>query len=84
MQIRVHKLLPREFGLGLNIPGVTLESNLPIKYTLSLQSSPDQIVLDLENTGLNPPLGSLPTKIDAKDPLIKKAHIEYLSSNGFG
>ena len=61
---------------------VTLESNLPIKYTLSLQSSPDQIVLDLENTGLNPPLGSLPTKIDAKDPLIKKAHIEYLSSNG--
>lgn len=61
---------------------VTLESNLPIKYTLSLQSSPDQIVLDLENTSLNPPLGSLPTKIDAKDPLIKKASIEYLSSNG--
>ena len=61
---------------------VTLESNLPIKYTLSLQSSPDQIILDLENTGLNPPLGSLSNKIDPKDPLIKKANIEYLPSNG--
>ena len=49
---------------------VTLESNLPIKYTLSLQSSPDQIILDLENTGLNPPLGSLSNKIDPKDPLM--------------
>lgn len=61
---------------------VTLESNLPIKYTLSLQNNPDQIILDLENTGLNPPLGSLPTKIGPKDPLIKKANIEYLPSNG--
>lgn len=61
---------------------VTLESNLPIKYTLSLQSSPDQIILDLENTGLNPPLGSLSNKIGPKDPLIKKANIEYLPSNG--
>lgn len=61
---------------------VTLESNLPIKYTLSLQSSPDQIILDLENTGLTPPLGSLSTKIGPKDPLIKKANIEYLPSNG--
>ncbi|MBK7354439.1 MAG: AMIN domain-containing protein [Nitrosomonas sp.] len=61
---------------------VTLESNLPIKYTLSLQSSPDQVILDLENIGINPSLGSLPTKIDPKDPLIKKANIAYLSSNG--
>ena len=48
---------------------VTLESNLPIKYTLSLQSSPDQIVLELENTGINPPLGGLPNKIGPKDPV---------------
>lgn len=54
---------------------LTLESALPIQYSLSMVKDPDRVVIDLEQVRLNPELESLPGKIDATDPYIRAVRI---------
>ena len=53
----------------------TLESNLPIQYSLIMLDNPGRVVIDLENTALTPSLKNLPGKIEASDPFIKAVRI---------
>lgn len=50
---------------------VTLEHDLPIRFSHLLLANPDRLVLDLEGVEFNSVLASLPGKIDANDPQIK-------------
>ncbi|MCX8085864.1 MAG: N-acetylmuramoyl-L-alanine amidase [Rhodocyclaceae bacterium] len=50
---------------------VTLEHDLPIRFSHLLLTNPDRLVLDLEGVEFNSVLASLPGKIDANDPQIK-------------
>ena len=54
---------------------LTLESALPIQYSLSIVKDPDRVVVDLEQVVLSPELESLPGKIDATDPYIRAVRI---------
>ncbi len=54
---------------------LTLESALPIQYSLSRVKDPDRVVVDLEHVMLSPELVSLPGKIDATDPYIRAVRI---------
>lgn len=54
---------------------ITLESDQPIQYELSMLNNPGRVVVDLENVTLNQTIKSLPTKVDPADPLI--AQIRY-------
>ena len=54
---------------------LTLESALPIQYSLSMVRDPDRVVVDLEQVMLSPELESLPGKIDATDPYIRAVRI---------
>lgn len=54
---------------------LTLESALPIQYSLSMVRDPDRVVIDLEDVMLTPELESLPGKIDAADPYIRAVRI---------
>jgi N-acetylmuramoyl-L-alanine amidase len=54
---------------------LTLESALPIQYSLSMVRDPDRVVVDLEDVMLTPELESLPSKIDAADPYIRAVRI---------
>lgn len=53
----------------------TLESKLPIQYSLSLLDNPGRVVIDLENVITTPALENLPKKIKATDPLIQTARV---------
>ncbi|MCO6426597.1 N-acetylmuramoyl-L-alanine amidase [Nitrosomonas communis] len=55
---------------------LTLESNIPINYTLDTLDNPRKIIMNLEGVALTPALESLSRKVDAKDPFIRAAHIE--------
>jgi N-acetylmuramoyl-L-alanine amidase len=50
---------------------VTLEHDLPIKFTQLLIRNPDRLVVDLEGVEFNSVLASLPGKIADSDPHIK-------------
>ncbi len=50
---------------------VTLEHDLPIKFTQLLIKDPDRLVVDLEGVEFNSVLASLPGKIAETDPHIK-------------
>jgi N-acetylmuramoyl-L-alanine amidase len=50
---------------------VTLEHDLPIKFTQMLVKDPERLVVDLEGVEFNSVLGSLPGKIADTDPYIK-------------
>ncbi|MGH8762156.1 MAG: N-acetylmuramoyl-L-alanine amidase [Nitrosospira sp.] len=54
---------------------LTLESALPIQYSVSLVKNPDRVVVDLEQVMLTPELEGLPDKIDAADPYIRAVRI---------
>lgn len=54
---------------------LTLESTLPIRYSLSMVKDPDRVVVDLEHVMLSPELVSLPGKIEAADPYIRAVRI---------
>ncbi len=62
-------------GSTLDYTRFTLESNLPIQYSLSMLDNPGRVVIDLENAMLTPALKSLPSKINAADPLIQEVRI---------
>ncbi len=55
---------------------LTLESNLPIKYTLNTRETPQKIIMTLEGVALTPALESLSGKVAANDPFIRVAHVE--------
>nr|WP_090825748.1 N-acetylmuramoyl-L-alanine amidase [Nitrosovibrio tenuis] len=54
---------------------LTLESALPIQYSLSTVKGPDRVVVDLDQIALTPELEKLPDKIDASDPYIRAVRI---------
>jgi len=54
---------------------LTLESALPIQYSVSTVKNPDRVVVDLEQIALTSELEGLPNKIDAADPHIRAVRI---------
>jgi N-acetylmuramoyl-L-alanine amidase len=54
---------------------LTLESALPIQYSLSIVKNPDRVAIDLEQVVLTPELEKLPDRIDAADPYIQAVRI---------
>jgi N-acetylmuramoyl-L-alanine amidase len=53
----------------------TLESNIPVQYSLIMLDNPGRVVIDLENTVLTSTLKNLPNEIKASDPFIKAIRI---------
>ena len=54
---------------------LTLESALPIQYSLSIVKNPDRVAIDLEQVVLTPELEKLADRIDATDPYIQAVRI---------
>ena len=54
---------------------LTLESALPIQYSLSIVKNPDRVAIDLEQVVLTPELEKLADRIDAADPYIQAVRI---------
>ena len=54
---------------------LTLESALPIQYSLSIVKNPDRVAIDLEQVVLTPELEQLAERIDAADPYIQAVRI---------
>ena len=64
-----------QVGLAPDYTRVTLESNQPLQYELSMLDNPHRVIIDLSNIKITPTLASLPQKIDAIDPFIQKVRI---------
>ncbi|WP_240143474.1 N-acetylmuramoyl-L-alanine amidase [Nitrosomonas sp. JL21] len=64
-----------QVGLTPDYTRVTLESNQPLQYELSMLDNPHRVIIDLSNIKITPTLASLPQKIDAIDPFIQKIRI---------
>ncbi|MDN5934809.1 MAG: N-acetylmuramoyl-L-alanine amidase [Nitrosospira sp.] len=54
---------------------LTLESAVPIQYSVSMVKNPDRVVVDLERVALTSELEGLPDKIDDADPYIRAVRI---------
>jgi N-acetylmuramoyl-L-alanine amidase len=54
---------------------LTLESKQPFHHKLFALSSPDRLVIDLEDVEINAPLNDLVGKVDSNDPYIKSIRI---------
>ena len=61
---------------------LTLESATPLRYSLSSQSNPAQLVLELQNVQANTVLEALPGRIGANDPLIARAEVQRGNGDG--
>ncbi len=64
-----------DIGLTPDYTRITLESNQPLQYELSMLDNPHRVIVDLSNTKLSPVLAALPQKIDAIDPFVQKIRI---------
>ncbi len=64
-----------EVGLTPDYTRITLESNQPLQYELSMLDNPHRVIIDLSNTKLSSVLTGLPQKIDAIDPFVQKVRI---------
>ncbi len=62
-------------GLTPDYTRISLESNQPLQYELSMLDNPHRVIIDLSNTTISPTLASLPQKVDAIDPLVQKVRI---------
>jgi len=62
-------------GLTPDYTRITLESNQPLQYELSMLDNPHRVIVDLGNTKLSPTLAALPQKVDAINPFIQKVRI---------
>ncbi len=62
-------------GLTPDYTRITLESNQPLQYELSMLDNPYRVIVDLSNTKLSPVLATLPQKVDAIDPFVQKVRI---------
>ncbi|WP_430231563.1 N-acetylmuramoyl-L-alanine amidase [Nitrosomonas communis] len=70
------KITSTRLWAGPEYTRLTLESDLPINYTLDTLNNSRRIILNLEGVTLTPALESLPGKVDAKDPFIRGARVE--------
>lgn len=62
-------------GLTPDYTRITLESNQPLEYELSMLENPRRVVIDLSNTKLSQALSALPQKVDAIDPFVQKIRV---------
>jgi N-acetylmuramoyl-L-alanine amidase len=62
-------------GLTADYTRITLESNQPLQYELSMLDNPGRVVIDLPNVALTPTLKNLPTQVHATDPYIQRIRI---------
>ncbi|MBS0424970.1 MAG: N-acetylmuramoyl-L-alanine amidase [Proteobacteria bacterium] len=62
-------------GLTPDYTRITLESNQPLDYELSMLENPHRVVVDLNNTQISQALSALPQKIDAIDPFVQKIRV---------
>lgn len=60
---------------------LTLESPLPIQYSVNTIGNPDRVVIDLEDAQLTAALKELPDKIDSSDPYIRAVRIGRFKPN---
>jgi N-acetylmuramoyl-L-alanine amidase len=54
---------------------ITLETDTPVKHTMTMLKNPDRLVLDLEDVQLGPALKTLSDKISADDPYIQQVRV---------
>ncbi|MDE2388201.1 MAG: N-acetylmuramoyl-L-alanine amidase [Betaproteobacteria bacterium] len=62
-------------GLTPDYTRITLESNQPLEYELSMLENPHRVVVDLNNTQISQALSALPQKVDAIDPFVQKIRV---------
>lgn len=62
-------------GLTPDYTRITLESNQPLEYELSMLENPHRVVVDLSNIQLSQALAALPQKVDAIDPFVQKIRV---------
>jgi N-acetylmuramoyl-L-alanine amidase len=62
-------------GLTPDYTRITLESNQPLEYELSMLENPHRVVVDLNNTQLSQALSALPQKVNAIDPFVQKIRV---------
>ena len=62
-------------GLTPDYTRITLESNQPLEYELSMLDNPHRVVIDLSHTKLSPVLSTLPQKVDAIDPFVQRIRV---------
>jgi N-acetylmuramoyl-L-alanine amidase len=60
---------------------ITLESNQPFIYKMSVIKNPDRVVIDVENIELNQIIRSLSDKVLASDPYIKQIRVARFQQN---
>ncbi|SFI20657.1 N-acetylmuramoyl-L-alanine amidase [Nitrosomonas sp. Nm34] len=70
------KIISTRLWAGPEYTRLTLESDLPINYTLDTLNNSRKIIMTLEGVTLTPALEDLSGKVDAKDPFIRAARIE--------
>ena len=68
-------------GLTPEYTRITLESNQPIQYELSMLNNPGRVVIDLVNVALTPILENLPAKVQDSDPYLQKIRIGRFKPN---
>lgn len=68
-------------GLTPDYTRITLESNRPLDYELSMLSNPHRVVIDLNNTQVSPVLSALSQQIDAIDPFVQRIRIGQFNPN---
>lgn len=62
-------------GLTPDFTRITLESNQPLDYELSMLDNPHRVVIDLNQTKITPALAALPDKVDAIDPFVQRIRV---------
>ena len=62
-------------GLTPDYTRITLESNQPLEYELSMLENPHRVIIDLSRTKLSQALATLPQKVDAIDPFVQKIRV---------
>ena len=65
-------------GLTPDYTRITLESNQPLEYELSMLENPHRVVIDLSRTKLSQALATLPQKVDAIDPFVQKLSLIHI------
>lgn len=71
-------------GLTPDYTRITLESNQPLEYELSMLENPHRVVIDLSNTKLSQALSALPQKVDAIDPFVQKIRVGQYKPHEIG
>ncbi len=62
-------------GLTPGYTRITLESDKPLQYELSMLDNPHRVIIDLSNIKPSPALATLPQQVSAIDPLVEKVRI---------